>query len=79
MRYEWIVAFFISLPVFAQDWGRYAGGYIAPPPLAEIHSVRLPDTRYRAAYVAPGNAHPNSRVVKNDIYAPPPGVGERQK
>ena len=77
MRYEWIVAFFISLPVFAQDWGRYAGGYIAPPVLAEIQlRGYLADARNLPTYVNHTRKHPNSLPVDTrGVGQTPPRVG----
>lgn len=77
MRYFLIFAF--SLPVFAQDWGRYANGYIAPPRLAEIQAIQIPVIpRYAPQYVSPkGGKHPNATPVDTrKIFQTPPQIGD---
>ena len=67
-----------SLPVFAQDWGRYANGYVAPPSLVEIQVIRTPVLTYLPTYGSPkGGAHPNVHTTKDVRFTPPPGVGEQ--
>ena len=76
MRYEWILIFLFSLPVMAQDWGRYANGYIAPPVLSQMQIIQIP--QYAAIYVSPkGGKHPNALPVDmSKIGQTPPQIGD---
>ena len=71
MRYFLIFAF--SLPVFAQDWGRYTQPQFVAPNLAEMQVMRTP------VFTQPPSALP--KVVPNQPFKfpTPPGVGQNVK
>ena len=75
---EWVVLLsIVSIPAFAADWGRYTNTYIAPPPLAEIQAIRMPDFRHLPNYLPPGGkTHPNATpVVNHKFFQTPPPIG----
>ena len=62
----------------AQDWGRYANGYIAPPVISQMQIIQIPYFQALPTYVSPkGGKHPNSLPVDmSKIGQTPPQIGD---